>query len=127
MGFSSQYGYRRGVSIATMFGEIRKELCNAGSVIEIDFRKYFDSLDHKKIREVTRKNLNLGSKRIGKYLMMLSKAKVTDGRETWRNKEGVPQGSVLSPMIANMYLKSTGIFESKKVKLIALQMTRYPR
>jgi retron-type reverse transcriptase len=119
MGGSAQYGYRSKRSVAMMFVRIREELKDAGSVIELDFKKYFDSLDHKKIKEVLNTRLNYGSNQLTKYLMKLTKGRVKDGLKIERNKEGVAQGNVLSPLIANLYLESTKIFESKKLKLIA--------
>jgi group II intron reverse transcriptase/maturase len=71
-------------------------------VLEADIQSFFDSMDHHMLMEMLRKRVPDGSllRLIGKCL----KAGVLDGEELTSSAEGTPQGSVLSPLLANIYL-----------------------
>lgn len=71
-------------------------------VIDADIRKYFDSIDHGKLREFLDLRIKDGVIRrmIDKWL----KAGVLEGEQFTRSKEGTPQGGVISPLISNLYL-----------------------
>ncbi len=71
-------------------------------LLDVDIKGYFDHVDHKwlmrmlKERVVDRTILRL----IGKWL----RAGVLEEGERTRNELGVPQGGVISPLLANIYL-----------------------
>jgi group II intron reverse transcriptase/maturase len=71
-------------------------------VLEADIESFFDSVDHRTLMEMLQKRVPDGSllRLIGKCL----KAGVLDGEELSTPAEGTPQGSVLSPLLANVYL-----------------------
>lgn len=73
-----------------------------GWVIEIDIRKYFDSIDHKYLREVLSRRVRDGVivRLIGKWL----NAGVMEDGVFHQNEKGSPQGGVISPMLANIFL-----------------------
>jgi RNA-directed DNA polymerase len=66
-----------------------------GWVIEIDIRKYFDSIDHGRLREVLRGRICDGVilRLMGKWL---NAGVLEDGSITWP-ESGSPQGGVVSP------------------------------
>jgi RNA-directed DNA polymerase len=74
----------------------------ANYLVNVDIKGYFDHVDHKwlmrmlKERIVDRTILRL----IGKWL----RAGVLEEGERIRNEVGVPQGGVISPLLANIYL-----------------------
>ena len=71
-------------------------------IIEVDLRKYFDSVNHKNLREIVRKRVSDGviTRLIGKWL----KAGVMEEGTLWYPEEGTPQGGVISPILSNIYL-----------------------
>lgn len=71
-------------------------------VIDADIRKYFDSIDHTKLREFLDLRIKDGVIRrmIDKWL----KAGVLEEGQLRRSTEGTPQGGVISPAMANIYL-----------------------
>lgn len=71
-------------------------------VLEADIESFFDSMNHRKLMEMLRERVPDGSlmRLVGKCL----KAGVLDGEELSTPAEGTPQGSVLSPLLANVYL-----------------------
>jgi RNA-directed DNA polymerase len=73
-----------------------------GWVIELDIRKYFDSIDHARLREVLHQRVRDGVilRLIGKWL----NAGVMEAGALRRSEAGTPQGGVISPLLANIFL-----------------------
>jgi group II intron reverse transcriptase/maturase len=73
-----------------------------GWVLEVDVRKFFDTMDHGHIREILRRRVLDGVllRLIGKWL---NAGVLEDGGITYPDA-GSPQGGVVSPIIANIYL-----------------------
>lgn len=98
------YGFRPGRSAHQALEALQHELvCVAGGwVLEIDIRKFFDHLDHAHLREILRRRVRDGVllRLIGKWL----NAGVLEGRELSYPDAGTPQGGVISPLLANVYL-----------------------
>ena len=71
-------------------------------VIDIDIRKFFDTLVHEHLREMVRKRVRDGVIRrlVDKWLA----AGVMEDGILQSVEEGTPQGGVISPMLANLYL-----------------------
>jgi len=73
-----------------------------GWVVEVDIRKFFDSLDHKLLRVVIERRVRDGVllRLIGKWL----NAGVLEGLVLSHPDAGTPQGGVISPLLANVFL-----------------------
>ena len=73
-----------------------------GWVLEVDIRKFFDTLDHAHLRELLRQRVRDGVvlRLIGKWLS----AGVLEGGAVTYPSTGSPQGGVISPLLANVYL-----------------------
>jgi len=73
-----------------------------GWVLEVDLRSFFDTLDHAKLRDLLRQRVTDGvvTRLIGKWLQ----AGVLEGGVLHRADTGTPQGGVISPLLANIYL-----------------------
>lgn len=71
-----------------------------GYVIDLDIRKYFDTINHSQIQEIFRRRVRGGVIRrlVGKWL----NAGVMEKRVTIHPETGVPQGGVISPMRSNI-------------------------
>jgi group II intron reverse transcriptase/maturase len=71
-------------------------------VLEVDVRKYFDSIDHAKLREILARRVTDGMVRrmIDKWL----KAGVLERGQLSYPGSGTPQGGVISPMLSNVFL-----------------------
>lgn len=71
-------------------------------VVELDIRKFFDNLDHRHLRKILGQRIGDGVvlRLIGKWLHA---GVMEDG--SWRaTTAGTPQGGVISPLLANVYL-----------------------
>jgi len=71
-------------------------------ILEADIVSFFDSLDRKKLKEMLEVRVADGSllRLIGKCLHV----GVLDGVELSTSESGTVQGSVLSPLLGNVYL-----------------------
>jgi RNA-directed DNA polymerase len=81
-----------------------QELLNGGStwVVDVDIQGYFDSLPHGRlIAEVERRVADRGVLRLLEAYLHQG---VLDGLEQWQPDQGTPQGAVISPLLANLYL-----------------------
>ena len=98
------FGFRKGRSAHDALEQIWRNAASGGMnwVIDLDIRKFFDTLDHCHLREMLGKRVQDGVIRrlIDKWL---AAGVMENGR--WHAAElGTPQGGVISPMLANLYL-----------------------
>src|ERR1700691_4045022 len=98
------YGFRLGRSAHDALRHLWEQTMemHGGWVLEIDIRKFFDTLDHAHLREILRRRVLDGVllRLIGKWL---NAGVLEDGGITYPDA-GSPQGGVVSPIIANIYL-----------------------
>ena len=98
------YGFRPGRSAHDALETLRKQTMAMGGgwVLEADIEKFFDSVDHAKLRAVLSQRVRDGvlSRLIGKWL----NAGVMEDGMVRHPETGTPQGGVISPMLANIYL-----------------------
>lgn len=75
---------------------------NIGWIIDADIKGFFDSIDHNQLREVLRLRVNDGGiiRLLGKWL----NAGVLEGDSLSYPEQGTPQGGVISPLLANIFL-----------------------
>ena len=71
-------------------------------ILEVDIRNFFGTLDHSQLRNIVRKRVRDGVllRLIGKWL----NAGVTEDGAIEYPEAGTPQGGVISPILANIYL-----------------------
>jgi RNA-directed DNA polymerase len=98
------YGFRPGRSAHDALHALRTAFMTQGLrwVLDIDIVKYFDSISHSNLRSFLDQRVTDGVVRrmIDKWL----KAGVLEDDTTSRTTEGTPQGGVISPLLANIYL-----------------------
>jgi RNA-directed DNA polymerase len=98
------YGFRPGRSAHQALEAFRDQMMamRGGWVIELDIRKYFDTLSHGQLREILGQRVHDGvlTRLIGKWL----NAGVMEDGSIEYPEAGTPQGGVISPLLANIYL-----------------------
>ena len=98
------YGFRPGRSAHQALDALRAAFMGQGVrwCIDVDIKKYFDTIDHGHLRDFLNRRVTDGVIRrmIDKWL----KAGVLEEGRLHRPTEGSPQGGVVSPCLSNVYL-----------------------
>ena len=91
------YGFRPGRSAHDAVQALWEQAMRIGGgwIIDLDIRKFFDTMDHTHIREILKRRVSDGVilKLIGKWL----NAGVWEKGETSYPERGTPQGGVITP------------------------------
>jgi RNA-directed DNA polymerase len=98
------YGFRLGRSAHQALDALWQQTMKMGGgwIVEVDIRRFFDTLDHARLRELLRRRL-----RDGVLLRLIDKwlnAGVLEEGALTLPTAGTPQGGVISPLLANVYL-----------------------
>jgi group II intron reverse transcriptase/maturase len=98
------HGFRPNRSVHDALSALRNSVMEmrGGWILDVDIQAFFDTLDHRKLREFLDQRVRDGvlRRQIDKWL----KAGILEGGELHRPTEGTPQGGVISPVLANIYL-----------------------
>jgi RNA-directed DNA polymerase len=80
------------------------ELLKAGyvHVVDADLKSYFDTIPHDRLMDLVRCKVADG--RVLALVQAFLKQGVLDGMSRWTPEQGTPQGAVISPLLANIYL-----------------------
>lgn len=81
-------------------------------VIEGDIKSYFDNVHHKKLMTILRRRI--ADKAILTLIWKFLKAGVMEGQLFAKTESGVPQGGVISPLLANIYLNEFDMWAENK-------------
>jgi RNA-directed DNA polymerase len=102
------YGFRPGRKAHDALAEIRQAL-KAGftEVLDADLSSYFDTIDHSKLMQCLERRIS--DRSVLKLIRMWLKSDIVEddgkgGRKTTRSRKGTPQGGVISPLLANIFL-----------------------
>ncbi len=100
------YGFRPGRSAHQALESIRAHIKSGRkTVYDADLQGYFDSIPHDKLMSALR--MRISDRTVLKLIRMWLEAPVIDKREGGpprRSRQGTPQGGVISPLLANVYL-----------------------
>ena len=101
------YGFRPRRSATEAMQEVKEELVRRWWVLDADIEGFFDAVDHEILIRLLKRRIS--DRRILKLIRQwLSAGVVEEGR--WQaSRKGTPQGGVISPLLANIYLH---IFDS---------------
>lgn len=103
------FGFRRGRSCHDALSYIRKKVPSGMWAIEGDISKCFDRFHHKALVSVIRKKYITQQVFID-LLYKALKVKIIALNSSFVNKIGTPQGSVVSPILCNIYLHELDLF-----------------
>lgn len=100
------YGYRPGKSAHQALSMARKRCWQYYWVLEFDIKGYFDNIDHDLLMNAVRKHTQ--EKWVRLYIERWLKAPVQMANgELQPRDRGTPQGGVVSPLLANLFLHYT--------------------
>jgi len=97
------YGFRRGRGCHHALERI-EALLNEGYVyiVDADLKSYFDTIPKDKLMARVRERVS--DSRVLRLVEMFLDQGVLDGLKEWTPDKGTPQGAVISPLLANIYL-----------------------
>jgi group II intron reverse transcriptase/maturase len=102
--FNCSYGFRPGRSAHQALESLWRQVMrtSGGWVVDVDVRQFFDTLDHTHLQSLVQHRVRDGVVRrlIGKWL----NAGVLENGSVSYPESGTPQGGVISPLLANVYL-----------------------
>ena len=97
------FGFRPGLGCKDALREVEANLKQGYYyVVDADIRAYFDSIPHGRLLEEVGKRVMDG--RILKLIEAYLKQDIVEDLATWTPEKGSPQGAVISPLLANLYL-----------------------
>jgi RNA-directed DNA polymerase len=102
------YGFRPNRSAHDALEEVRKDLKEGlTAVYDADLKGYFDSIPQDKLMKCLK--MRIADRSVLKLICMWLQAPVVEqdrkgGKKVTRSKQGTPQGGVISPLLANVYL-----------------------
>lgn len=97
------YGFRPGRGCKDALRDVQRGLDEGRVwVVDADIRSYFDSIPHAPLMAEVRRRIADG--RVLTLIEAYLKAGVMEGMKEWTPESGTPQGAVISPLLANVYL-----------------------
>lgn len=110
----NSHGFREGRSCHTALSQIKNTWKGLTWCIEGDIKGLFDHIDHSVL-------LNLISKRVNdhRFLLLIHNALTSGVMENWtyhKTYSGTPQGGIISPLLANIYLHEFDLFMEKQME-----------
>jgi len=100
----ASYGFRPGRSAHQAVETVRTAVVKQGVnwVLEADFRQFFDSVDHELLRKALQ--VRVADPRVLRLIDQWLRAGVLESGEWQATEAGTPQGAVISPLLANVFL-----------------------
>jgi len=97
------FGFRPGRGCKDALRRVNKLLREGYAwVVDADIQSYFDTIDHDKLMSAVAEHVADG--RVLGLVRAFLEQDVFDGLERWTPIKGTPQGAVISPLLANIYL-----------------------
>lgn len=107
---TNSHGFRPNRGCHTALNQVRMQFANCHWVIESDIRKCFDVLDHQVMLHLIARRINCPTT-LALIESALKAGYIEEvGNKAIANGLGTPQGSVLSPLLCNIYLHEMDVF-----------------
>jgi RNA-directed DNA polymerase len=114
------YGFRPGRGCKDALRQVSRGLARGRTwVVDVDIEQYFDSIDKKRLMDEVAVEIADGS--VLNLIEQFLKQDVLDGMKRWHPERGTPQGAVISPLLANIYLHPVDV----AMTAAGFEMVRY--
>lgn len=98
----NSFGYRPNKSALEAIGVTRRRCWKYDWVVEFDIKGLFDNIDHEMLMKALRKHCKC--KWVLLYVERWLKAPIQIGEQIKPRNQGTPQGGIVSPLLANLFL-----------------------
>ena len=100
----SSYGYRPGRNAHQCLDELGRTIQQkrVGYIVEADIKGFFDHVNHRWMLKFLRHRI--GDERVVRLITRMLKCGIMEDGLVSASEEGTPQGSILSPLLSNIYL-----------------------
>lgn len=109
----ASHGFRPGRGCHTALSTIQRKWVGTKWFIEGDISRCFDAIDHDKLLTIVAKSIE--DERLIKLLRQMLQAGYMDDWQYHRTYSGTPQGNVLSPLLANIFLNELDQFITQEL------------
>jgi RNA-directed DNA polymerase len=114
------YGFRPGRGCKDALREVERWLKEGYTfVVDADLRSYFDTIPHARLMERVKEHVSDG--RVVELIEAFLQQDIIKDMERWTPTGGTPQGAVISPLLANIYLHALDC----QMKQKGYRMVRY--
>lgn len=98
----SSYGFRPKRDAKQATEKVKKELYKNWYVVDADIQGYFDNINHEILLGLLKRRIS--DRRVIKLCRQWLQAGVIENGKYYPTEKGSPQGGVISPLLANIYL-----------------------
>ena len=100
---STSYGFRPKRGCKDALREVDRLLKEGYIwVVDADVKSYFDTIPHDRLMDLINEKVSDGN--VLQLIELFLKQEIMEGMKCWNPVKGTPQGAVLSPLLANVYL-----------------------
>lgn len=101
---SNSYGYRPGKSAHQALEAVRQNVRDYAWVIDLDIKGFFDNIDHELLMLAVDKHVTEGWMKMYIRRWLSMPVQTVSGAIREKAGKGTPQGGVISPLLANLFL-----------------------
>lgn len=120
------FGFRQGMGTHTALQHINQEWQGAAWFVEGDIKGCFDNIDHHRLIEILR--LRISDERFINLIWKALTAGYLEFKVPVNSIVGTPQGSIISPILANIYMHQLDVFvDNLRLKYEKASSPKYAR
>jgi group II intron reverse transcriptase/maturase len=108
------HGFRPEKSCHTALAQVRKSFNGAKWFVEGDIKGFFDNIDHDVMIEILRERID--DERFIRLIRKFLNAGYTEDWVFYKTYSGTPQGGIVSPILANIYLDKLDKYIKEYIK-----------